>query len=469
MTDKSLLMADAAGTAEGSSHLPAGAVQEKDMQLFKEACARFRNRSAKVAVLGLGYAGLPLACAFADAGFPVVGIDIDTHKIEQLNSGHSYIGHIQDRTIQQLTTKRNFRATSDFSELSEMDAAIICVPTPLGEGRAPDLTYVLNTTAAVRSYLHRGQLVVLESTTYPGTTEEVLLPILEQTGLKAGVDFFLAFSPEREDPANRSFTTKTIPKIVGGFTEECGKVASCAYSEVVEKVVPVSSTRVAESAKLLENIYRCVNIALVNELKLLFERMGIDIWEVIGAASTKPFGFTAFYPGPGLGGHCVPVDPFYLSWKARQYDFHTRFIELAGEINTSIPAHVVGRVTEALNLNGKALKDATILLIGVAYKPNVDDIRESPALTIIRLLRSRLARVLYHDPFVPVLRSRHIEDELRSVELTAEVIRAADATIIVTNHRGIDYELIARDAPLIIDTRNAFAQCKQLGDKLLSA
>jgi UDP-N-acetyl-D-glucosamine dehydrogenase len=439
------------------------------MQVFEQACERFRCRSARIAVLGLGYAGLPLACAFAEAGFSVIGIDIDSHKVEQLNRGCSYIKHVEDSRIQRLSANAKFNATSDFSELSQADAAIICVPTPLGDGRSPDLRHVTNTAAVVRSHLHKGQLIVLESTTYPGTTEELLLSMFLETGLKPGDDFFLAFSPEREDPANRNFTTRTIPKIVGGVTDRCLHVACSAYGEVVDRVVPVSSSRVAEAAKLLENIYRCVNIALVNELKLLFERMDIDIWEVIAAASSKPFGFTTFYPGPGFGGHCVPVDPFYLSWKARQFDFQTRFIELAGEINTAIPAHVVDRIADGLNLDGKPLRGATVLLIGVAYKPEVDDIRESPALAIIRLLQWKLARVLYHDPLVPLLRSRHLEHDMKSVELTSDLIEAADATVIVTNHSAVDYELIARSAKLIIDTRNAMSQHKGLVNKLVTA
>jgi UDP-N-acetyl-D-glucosamine dehydrogenase len=439
------------------------------MQAFEQACERFRNRSARIAILGLGYAGLPLACAFAEAGFPVVGIDIDKHKIDELLRGRSYIGHISQERITRLIGTRKLVATSDFSELSTVDGAMICVPTPLGHGREPDLRHVTSTAAAVRTHLHRGQLIVLESTTYPGTTEEVLLPLFLDTGLRVGDDFFLAFSPEREDPANKGFNTCTIPKVVGGITERCLRVACSAYAEVVEQVVPVSSSRVAEAAKLLENIYRCVNIALVNELKMLFERMDIDIWEVIEAASSKPFGFNAFFPGPGLGGHCIPIDPFYLSWKARQYNFYTRFIELAGEINSAVPAYVVERIADGLNLRGKPLKGATVLLIGVAYKPEIDDIRESPALAILRLLHSKLARVLYHDPFVPLLRSRYLEREMKSSRLTADLLKATDATVIVTNHRSVDYELIARNAELVIDTRNATAQYKSLIKHLIAA
>ena len=439
------------------------------MELFEQACERFRDRSAKVGVLGLGYAGLPIACTFAEGGFKVTGLDIDSAKVRAICRGHSYIAHIDEGRIKGLVNTGMLTATSEFAELSTCDAAIICVPTPLGEGRVPDLQAVIDTTRAVGEHLHRGQLVVLESTTYPGTTDEVLLPILAGSGLRAGEDFFLAFSPEREDPANKDFGTRTIPKIVGGLTPRCREVAAAAYNEVVERVVLVSSSRVAEASKLLENIYRCVNIAMINELKLLFERMGIDVWEVVKAAATKPFGFTPFYPGPGLGGHCIPVDPFYLSWKARQYDFHTRFIELAGEINNSLPAHVVDRVADGLNLQGKALKNADILLIGVAYKADVDDIRESPALAIIRLLHAKLARVSYHDPLVPRLRSRQLQHEMSSAELTPESLKAADAVVIVTNHNCIDYEQVVRNARLIIDTRNATAAYRALNGNVLLA
>lgn len=430
------------------------------MILAEQTAERFRNHTAKLAILGLGYAGLPLACTFAEAGFHVIGLDIDDHKIQALSNGESYIGHIAPERMQALVSSGRLLPSSDFDHLSTCDAAIICVPTPLGEGRVPDLQFVVSTAQAVRARLHSGQLVVLESTTYPGTTDEVLLPMLEESGLHVGRDYFLAYSPEREDPANSTYSTRTIPKVVGGITPACLKVALSAYSNVVERVVPVSSARVAEAAKLLENIYRCVNIAMINELNLLFDRMQIDTWEVIKAAATKPFGFTPFYPGPGLGGHCIPIDPFYLSWKARQYDFPTRFIELAGEVNTSMPGHVVDRVMSGLNLRGKALRAANILLIGVAYKPDVDDVRESPALAIIRLLASKLARVSYHDPLVPILRSRHLDHEMTCIELTEESVKAADVVVIVTNHRVIDYKLIVQHASLIVDTRNATANLK---------
>jgi UDP-N-acetyl-D-glucosamine dehydrogenase len=439
------------------------------MELFEETCERFKSRRATIGVLGLGYAGLPLACSYAEADFRVVGFDIDAHKVRRIACGQSYIRHIDSDRIARLISVGNLTATVDFSLLAQCDAAIICVPTPLGEGRVPDLTFVIDTTRAVATYIHRGQLVVLESTTYPGTTDEVLLPILASSDLRVGEDFFLAFSPEREDPANKDFTTRTIPKIVGGVTRNCLKVALAAYGEVVERVVPVSSARVAEAAKLLENIYRSVNIAMINELKLLFERMDIDTWEVVSAAATKPFGFTPFYPGPGLGGHCIPIDPFYLSWKARQYDFHTRFIELAGEINSILPSHVVDRLVDGLNLQGKPLNGAKVLLIGVAYKPDVDDVRESPALTIIKLLHSRLARVSYHDPLVPQLRSRHLDHEMSSIALTQDAVRTADAVIVVTNHSTVDYEFIVSNAALVIDTRNATARCRAAKNNVLMA
>jgi UDP-N-acetyl-D-glucosamine dehydrogenase len=422
-----------------------------------EAIKNFLSLEARVGIIGLGYAGLPLACCFAESGFKTVGFDIDSTKIERLQRGRSYIASISSQRLSSLVTKQVLLPTADFEGLSACDAAIICVPTPLGEGRTPDLTHVVNTATEVSRRLRPGQLVVLESTTYPGTTDEVVLPILERSGLRVGADFFLAFSPEREDPGNQKYTTRTVPKVVGGVTEACLKVAEAAYGRIVERVVTVSSARVAEAVKLLENIYRCVNVALVNELKVLFQHMDIDVWEVIDTASTKPFGFSPFYPGPGLGGHCIPIDPFYLAWKARQYDFTTRFIELAGEINQAMPSYVVSRTMDALNEQGKTLKGAEILLVGVAYKRNVDDVRESPALAIVKLLESRNARVQYHDPCVPVLRSRHLKTEMRSIALTPEVLRAADAVIIVTDHQNVDYRAILAQARLIIDTRNATA------------
>ncbi len=420
-------------------------------------------------MLGLGYAGLPLACTFAESGVTTVGFDIDSAKIEKLSRGESYIGHISSDRLSRIVKNGRFYPAPDFADLRNCDAAIICVPTPLGEGRVPDLTYVIDTTKAVAQHLHRGQLVVLESTTYPGTVDEVMLPILGERGLRAGEEIFLAFSPEREDPANAKFCTRSIPKVVGGVTPKCREVACAAYRIAIDKIVPVSSARVAEAAKLLENIYRCVNIALVNELKLLFDRMGIDVWEVISAASTKPFGFTPFYPGPGLGGHCIPVDPFYLSWKARQYNFETKFIELAGEVNTAMPGYVVDRLSKALEARGKPLDGSSVLLIGVAYKRDVEDVRESPALAMIQLLESAAAKVSYYDPFVPVLKSRHLFAPMRSVELTQEALKRADAVVVVTDHSNVDYEMIVANAQLVIDTRNATAGCRPGANNVITA
>jgi UDP-N-acetyl-D-glucosamine dehydrogenase len=439
------------------------------MSLVDSAIERFQDHSARVAILGLGYAGLPLALTFAERGFRTVGLDIDEEKIAKLRRGESYIRHIASNRLAELLRGGRFEPKADFDSLAECDAAIICVPTPLGPGREPDLRFVVDSAEAVADHLHPGQLVVLESTTYPGTTDEVVLPVLAQTGLSVGDDFFLAFSPEREDPANREYSTKTIAKIVGGVTHNCGKVAASAYGEVVDSVVPVSNARVAEAAKLLENIYRCVNIALVNELKLLFERMEIDIWEVISAASTKPFGFTPFYPGPGLGGHCIPVDPFYLSWKARKHEFWTRFIELAGEINSAMPEHTVRRLAQCLNLRGKALKGSKILLLGAAYKRNVEDVRESPALAIFELLDRSLAQVSYHDPHVPLFRARHLNRDIRSVPLEPEEISSADAVLILTDHDAVDYSLVLRHAQLVVDTRNVTARYRDHNNNVMMA
>ena len=439
------------------------------MELYKNAINKFSAKQARVAILGVGYAGLPLACAFAEAGLVTIALDIDKTKIEALQRGVSYIGHIAPERISALVRGRKLRPSFELAELTTSDAAIICVPTPLTDGRVPDLTDVVNTSKFIAQHLHVGQLVVLESTTYPGTTEEVVLPILAESGLKVGEDFFLAFSPEREDPANRQFSTRTVPKVIGGVTEKCLAVALSAYGQVVQNVVPASNTRSAEAAKLLENIYRCVNVALINELKLLLERMDIDVWEVIQLASTKPFGFTPFYPGPGLGGHCIPIDPFYLSWKARQYEVPTRFIELAGEINSAMPLHVVERLTDALNVRGKALRDATILLVGVAYKRDVEDTRESPALTIIRLLEAKFARVSYHDPYVPRLRSRYLQRDFMSVQLDQKTIRDSDAVVIVTDHSSVDYACIVEHADLVIDTRGATRACRGTTSKVVTA
>src|SRR6516162_1471849 len=373
------------------------------MSLAEELLGRIEERTARVAVVGLGYVGLPLAETFAWGGYPVLGFDVDADKVAKLNRGESYIGHICPERVTELVNSGRFEATSDPRRFAEADAVIICVPTPLGEAREPDLSYIVNTATTLRPHLRPGQLVVLESTTYPGTTEDLLRPLLEEGGLRAGRDFFLAYSPEREDPGNRDFATRNIPKVVGGMDATSLDLAVALYTPVVDGVVPVSGIRVAEACKILENTYRAVNIALVNELKGVFQAMGIDVWEVIAAAKTKPFGFQAFYPGPGLGGHCIPIDPFYLTWAARRHGLNTRFIELAGEINTAMPQYVVERIAEALNEDGKALKGSRILVLGVAYKRDVDDPRESPAFTIMDLLIRRGAKVTYNDPYIPAL------------------------------------------------------------------
>src|SRR5438132_4899157 len=376
--------------------------------LADQLASKIERRTAQVCVIGLGYVGLPLAETFASGGYPVLGFDIDSEKISKLKAGQSYIGHIASERVAELLRTGRFEATSDPARFAAADAIVICVPTPLTEAREPDLSYIEKTGEAIRAHLRRGQLVVLESTTYPGTTVDLLQPILEKSGLKAGRDFFLAFSPEREDPGNPNFSTRTIPKVVGGIDEPSRDLAVALYTPVVDGVIPVSSTQVAEACKILENTYRAVNIALVNELKVVFDAMGIDIWEVIAAARPKPSGFQAFYPGPGLGGHCIPIDPFYLTWVARKHGVATRFLELAGEINTAMPNYVVRRTGEALNDDGKALKGARVCVMGVAYKKNVDDPRESPAFTIMELLQARGAMLTYHDPYVPTLpKMRH--------------------------------------------------------------
>jgi len=427
----------------------------------------FKGAQLKVAVIGCGYVGLPLGLRFAEAGHRVVGFDTDLGKIEKLNAGQSFIGHIPSARIQQYVRSKHFSATGDFSRLAQMDAIVICVPTPLDQRREPDLSFVEQTARSIQPHLQQGQLVVLESTTYPGTTEELVLPILEAGGLRCppaggrdadpmATDFFLAFSPEREDPGNKQFGLAQIPKVVGGVNPPSGRAAVALYSQIVARVVPVSSTRAAEMTKLLENIFRCVNIALVNELKMLAMRMGIDIWEVIDAAATKPFGFMPFYPGPGLGGHCIPVDPYYLSWKAREFDFSTRFIELAGEVNTAMPYHVVDSISSALNERQKALKGSRVLVLGVAYKKDVDDLRESPSLKIMQLLGQRGAQLDYNDPYFPQLhKMRHYDfAEMRSVDLRPATLSSYDCVIIATDHSSYDYDAIVESAQLVVDTRN---------------
>ncbi|MEW6162627.1 MAG: nucleotide sugar dehydrogenase [Nitrospirota bacterium] len=429
---------------------------------------KIKSKNARIGIVGLGYVGLPLVIKFCKAGFHVTGFDIDNIKVGLLKQGKSYIKHIDPSLINQ--NSKHFLATSDFSKLSEMDCIIICVPTPLNKYREPDLSYVFNTTKTIAQYLRKGQLIVLESTTYPGTTDEDMREILEKTGLKAGEDFYLAYSPEREDPNNKDFATSTIPKVVGGYTKQCLKAAKTLYDSIVVKTVSVSSTKVAEATKLLENIYRAVNIALVNELKLLFDRMGIDIWEVIEASRTKPFGFQAFYPGPGLGGHCIPIDPFYLTWKAREYDFSTRFIELAGEINTNMPYYVVHRIVDVLNEKGKSIKDAKILILGLAYKKDVDDPRESPSFRLIELLEKKGATVDYNDPYIPItpkMRKHKVNKE--SVQLTRENLSKYDCVVIATDHSAYDAQFIVENSKLVVDTRNVIGKSGIKNGKVVKA
>jgi UDP-N-acetyl-D-glucosamine dehydrogenase len=431
---------------------------------------KIRSRRAEVGIIGLGYVGLPLGMAFAEAGFPVLGLDVDGHKVAGVLEGKSYIRHIPSEPLKRLSESGKFRASTDFSRVSELDCVVICVPTPLNESREPDMSFILRAGESVAPYVREGQLYVLESTTYPGTTDEVLRPLLESGGLIAGEDFFLAFSPEREDPGNSRFNTTNIPKIVGGHTPRCLEVAQALYGEALKDTVPVSSTRIAELAKLLENIFRCVNIALVNELKMLCDRMNVDVWEVIAAASTKPFGFMAFSPGPGLGGHCIPIDPFYLSWKARQFEFQTKFIELAGEVNTQMPHYVVHRTMEALNRDRKSVSGSRLLVLGAAYKKNVDDVRESPSLRVITLLKERGAEVDYHDPFVPELRKGHgFNEQMRSVDLSADQLSQYDAVLILTDHSGVDYPSVVEHAQLVIDTRNATCSIENHREKIVKA
>jgi UDP-N-acetyl-D-glucosamine dehydrogenase len=439
-------------------------------RLAEELAHRIKTRAARVVIVGLGYVGLPLAETFAWGGFPVLGFDIDEDKVTKLLRGESYIGHICPERVAELVGSGHFDATSDPGRFVEADAIVICVPTPLGEAREPDLSCVIKTAEAIRPHLRAGQLVVLESTTYPGTTEDLLLPILEESGLKAGKDFFLAYSPEREDPGNRDFATRNIPKVIGGFDAASQRLALALYEPIVDGVVPVSGTRVAEACKILENTYRAVNIALVNELKGVFAAMGIDIWEVIAAAKTKPFGFQPFYPGPGLGGHCIPIDPFYLTWAARRHGLNTRFIELAGEINTAMPQYVIERIAAALNDEGKAFKGSHICVLGVAYKKDVDDPRESPAFAVLEMLQARGAVVSYNDPHVPSLpRMRHHRLRLDSQPLTPEFLEEQDCVVIVTDHSAFDYDKIVRHARLVVDTRNATAGCTVDGARIVKA
>ncbi|MBL0373636.1 nucleotide sugar dehydrogenase [Rhizobium sp. KVB221] len=441
--------------------------------LHESLLSRIQTRSARAGVIGLGYVGLPLAMAIASNGFSVTGFDVDPEKIVKIADGHSYIEAVPASLLSEHVREGRFRATVDFSELSDCDIIIICVPTPITKHRAPDLSYIVKTCESIAKSLRKGQLVVLESTTYPGTTDDVVRSILEKTGLKSGQDFFLGFSPEREDPGNRDFKTSNIPKIVAGSGEQASRLLVAFYGAVVTTVVPVSSTATAEAVKLTENVFRAVNIALVNELKVVYEAMGIDIWEVIDAAKTKPFGYMPFYPGPGLGGHCIPIDPFYLTWKSHEYELPTRFIELAGEINSAMPRHVVDRLAEALDMRlGQALSRSRVLVVGLAYKKNVPDIRESPSLKLIELIEARGGTTSYHDPHVASVPATREYLNLKgrlSLELTEQTVTGFDAVLISTDHDQIDYAALAGWSKLIVDTRNAFGRRGIAGDHIVKA
>jgi UDP-N-acetyl-D-glucosamine dehydrogenase len=422
----------------------------KDLLLEK-----LNNKTARVGILGMGYVGLPLAVVFAEAGFDVTGVDPESRKVEALNEGGSYIPDVPGETVTRLVKAGRLKATTDFSVLKEIDAVCICVPTPLRQTGDPDMSFILSATEELAKYMHKGMAVALESTTYPGTTREVLLPKLgEEKGLKVGEDWFLAFSPERVDPGRKDFTTLNTPKVVGGITQACGEVVAAWYGKAIQHIHRVSSAEAAEMAKLLENTFRMINIAMVNELAIMCERLGVDVWEIIEAAATKPFGFMKFTPGPGLGGHCIPIDPLYLSWKMKAYQYNARFIELASEINTNMPRYVVGRVLDGMNARGKTLKGARVLVLGVAYKPNIDDIRESPALDVIGLLQEKGAEVSYHDPYIPALKT-HEDVVMHSVPDLMKAVRAAEAVVVVTDHKAYDYPAILRAAKFIFDSRNA--------------
>lgn len=433
----------------------------------------YRSRRATIGIIGMGYVGMPLALAAWTAGFRILGYDSDSAKVEAINAGRSYIKHISSAEVAAAVRDKRLRATSKFAELGEANAVIICVPTPLTAHREPDLSYVADTARAMAPHLRKGQLIVLESTTWPGTTVEIVKPILEQSGLKSGEDFYLAFSPEREDPGNPNFSTKSIPKIVGGDDPVALRLASSMYGAIVAGIIPVSSTQVAEAVKLTENIFRAVNIALVNELKMVYGAMGIDVWEVIEAAKSKPFGYMPFYPGPGLGGHCIPIDPFYLTWKAREFDISTRFIELAGEINTSMPRYVVDKVAQALNTHfGRGLRGARILIVGVAYKKNVEDIRESPAFKLMELIEASGATTEFYDPHVDEIPRTRGHPELagrRSIKWNEPALRDYDLVLIATDHDGVDYAALANNAKLIVDTRNACARAGATNSNIIKA
>ncbi|SEC21348.1 UDP-N-acetyl-D-glucosamine 6-dehydrogenase [Pseudomonas anguilliseptica] len=426
------------------------------MDVGEVSIAKFKSKEAVVGIVGLGYVGLPLMLRYNAIGYRVLGIDIDADKVAKLNAGQSYIEHIACERISKARAS-GFEATTDFRRASQCDALILCVPTPLNKYREPDMSFVIDTTNAIKPYLRAGQVLSLESTTYPGTTEEELLPRVQEGGLTVGENIFLVYSPEREDPGNPNFETRTIPKVIGGHTSKCLQVGIALYEQAIDRLVSVSSTKAAELTKLLENIHRAVNIGLVNEMKVVADRMGIDIFEVVDAAATKPFGFTPYYPGPGLGGHCIPIDPFYLTWKAREYGLHTRFIELSGEVNKAMPEYVVGKLMGGLNDRGRALKASRVLVLGIAYKKNVDDMRESPSVEIMELIEAKGGIVAYSDPHVPVfpkMREHHFE--LTSESLTAENLASFDAVVLATDHERFDYDLILRAAPLIVDSRGKY-------------
>tara|TARA_A100001388_G_scaffold277253_1_gene267633 strand:+ start:5859 stop:7178 length:1320 start_codon:yes stop_codon:yes gene_type:complete len=424
------------------------------------------TKNAYIGIIGLGYVGLPLAITFADSGFDVLGIDIDQKKVKFLNNCQSYINHISNKKIEKLIKSNKLEVTNEFEKVSSLDAIIICLPTPLNKHREPDLSFIINTMKCIKPFFKKGQILSLESTTYPGTTEEEILPFIKNAGFSLGNDYFLIYSPEREDPGNKEFNTTNIPKIVGGITNDCNHIGTLLYSKITKEVITVKDTATAEMTKLLENIHRAINIGLMNELKPLVEKMGVDLYSVIRAASTKPFGFVPYYPGPGLGGHCIPIDPFYLTWKAREYGMHTRFIELAGEINASMPKYVVDKISNALNENGKPIKKSNILVLGVSYKKNIDDMRESPSLEIIELLQKKKANVSYSDPFFDSLpKTRKSAIELNGIEITADNLRKFDIVVIATDHDSFDYELIKRNSNLIVDTRGRF----DINEKIIRA
>jgi len=431
---------------------------------------KIRERKVTVGILGLGYVGLPLAREFGNAGIKVLGFDVDESKAKALNAGRSIIKHIPHAQVKKLVKNRLFSATTNMARLKSVDVILICVPTPLTSNREPDMQYVVGSCETISKYIRKDQLIVIESTTYPGTTRELMKPILEKSGLKAGKDFYMAYSPEREDPGNKDFSTRTIPKVVGGLTNTCRDLACALYEIAIVNTVPVSTLEAAEATKILENVYRCINIAMVNELKMVFERMGIDVWEVIDAASTKPFGFNAFYPGPGLGGHCIPIDPFYLTWKARQYGMPTRFIELAGEINTNMPHYVINKTTEALNERRKSLKGSKVLVLGLAYKKDIDDLRESPSIELIELLKSKGAKVDYNDPYISrTHKQREHNLKMTSRKLSAKMLGSYDVVLISTDHSDYDYNWIVKNAKLVVDTRNATSKVRTNRSRVVKA